>query len=71
MSKLLATLVAAVFATVTLTPVAFAAKHEGDMKKDQKKAQVDKGTSAQGAVQKKDAKKAQDKKGAKKAEEKK
>ena len=45
MSKLIATIVAAVFATVAATPVAFAAKHEmkkeemkkEEMKKDAKK----------------------------------
>jgi hypothetical protein len=46
MSKLLTAVLAAVFAVVTVSPVAFAQ----DQKKDQKKAQVDKGTPAQGTV---------------------
>ena len=50
MSKLLTAVLAAVFAMVTVSPVAFA--------QDQKKAQVDKGTPAQGTVQKKDQTKA-------------
>ena len=50
MSKLLTAVLAAVFAVVTVSPVAFAQ----EMKKDQKKAQVDKGTPMQGTVQKKD-----------------
>ena len=50
MSKLLTAVLAAVFAVVTISPVAFA--------QDQKKAQVDKGTPAQGTVQKKDQTKA-------------
>jgi pentapeptide MXKDX repeat protein len=54
MSKLLTAVLAAVFAVVTVSPVAFAQ----DQKKDQKKAQVDKGTPAQGTVQKKDQTKA-------------
>jgi hypothetical protein len=66
MSKIIATLVAAVFAVASVTPVAFAQ----DQKKDQKKAQVHKGTPEQGTMQKKEQagkKKAE----AKKAEEKK
>jgi stringent starvation protein B len=57
MSKLLTAVLAAVFAVVTVSPVAFAQ----DQKKDQKKAQVDKGTPAQGTVQKKDQTKAKQK----------
>lgn len=52
MSKLITTLLAAVFAAVTLSPVALAQ----DQKKDQKKAQVHKGTPEQGTVQKKEGK---------------
>jgi hypothetical protein len=37
MSKLLITLLAAVFAVVTVTPVAFADKHEMEKKGEQKK----------------------------------
>ena len=37
MSKLLSLLLAAVFAAVTITPVAFAAKHEGEKKDEMKK----------------------------------
>jgi hypothetical protein len=55
MSKLLATLVAALFAVATAAPTAFA--------QDQKKAQVHKGTPEQGTVQKKEQKKAQKKDG--------
>jgi hypothetical protein len=53
MKKLFAAIVAGVFA-VALTSSAIAQ----DQKKDQKKAQVDKGTPAQGTVQKKDQTKA-------------
>lgn len=63
MNKLLAVLVAAVFAMVSLAPLASAAD------KEMKKEQVHKGTPEQGSVQKKDQKKV--KQGQKKAEEKK
>ena len=53
MSKLLSTVVAALFAVAIATPTAFA--------QDQKKEQVHKGTPEQGTVQKKDQKKAQKK----------
>lgn len=55
MSKLLSTLVAALFAVATITPAAFA--------QDQKKEQVHKGTAEQGTVQKKEQQKAQKKDG--------
>lgn len=55
MSKVLSTLVAAIFATMTLSPAAFA--------QDQKKEQVHKGTAEQGTVQKKEQQKAQKKDG--------
>jgi pentapeptide MXKDX repeat protein len=55
MTKTISTLVAAVFAAMTLTPAAFA--------QDQKKEQVHKGTAEQGTVQKKEQQKAQKKDG--------
>jgi len=59
MSKLLTAVLAAVFAMVTVTPVAFADKHE--MKKDEKKTEKKKDTKKKDAP-KKDAKKAEEKK---------
>lgn len=61
MSKFLSAVLAAIFAVVTVTPVAFAAKHE--MKKDEKMEKK--------ADEKKMKKKADEKKGGKKADEKK
>ena len=65
MSKFVSAMIAAIFALVTVTPVAFADKHEmkkGEKmeKKDEKKAEA-----------KKDEKKAEAKKDEKKADEKK
>ena len=42
MSKLLTTLLAAIFAAVTLTPVAFAAKHEREKKEMKKEVKAEK-----------------------------
>jgi len=53
MKKLLAAIVAGMFAVAVTSSVI-----AQDQKKDQKKAQVDKGTPAQGAAQKKDQTKA-------------
>ena len=53
MKKLLAAIVAGMFALAVTAPVI-----AQDQKKDQKKAQVDKGTPAQGTTQKKDQTKA-------------
>jgi hypothetical protein len=53
MKKLLAAIVAGMFAVAVTSSVI-----AQDQKKDQKKAQVDKGTPAQGTVQKKDQQKA-------------
>jgi hypothetical protein len=53
MKRLLAAIVAGMFALAVTSPVI-----AQDQKKDQKKAQVDKGTPAQGTVQKKDQTKA-------------
>jgi mannitol-specific phosphotransferase system IIBC component len=60
MSKLLATLLAAVFAMVTVTPVAFADKHM----KDEAKTEVTKGEEGKKEMKKgEDKKKAEGKKG--------
>ena len=56
MSKLLPTLLAAVFAAVTITPVAFAADKKDEAKKEMKKGE---GKKTEG---KKEAKKGEDKK---------
>jgi hypothetical protein len=56
MSKLLSTLLAAVFAAVTITPVAFAADKKDEAKKEMKKGE---GKKTEG---KKEAKKGEDKK---------
>jgi Ni/Co efflux regulator RcnB len=56
MSKLLSTLLAAVFAAVTITPVAFAADKKDEAKKEMKKGD---GKKAEG---KKEAKKGEPKK---------
>jgi Ni/Co efflux regulator RcnB len=56
MSKLLSTLLAAVFAAVTITPVAFAADKKEEAKKEMKKGE---GKKTEG---KKEAKKGEDKK---------
>ena len=61
MSKLLTTLLAAVFAAVTVTPVAFAAKH--DMEKKEVKAEK----KAEKAAEKKKAETADEKKAARAA----
>jgi len=53
MKRLLAAIVAGMFALAATSPVI-----AQDQKKDQKKAQVDKGTPAQGTAQKKDQTKA-------------
>jgi len=53
MKRLLAAIVAGMFALAVTSPVI-----AQDQKKDQKKAQVDKGTPAQGTAQKKDQTKA-------------
>ena len=68
MSKLVSALLAAVFAVVTVTPVAFAAKHE--MKKEEATKEMKKGEGKK----KSEGKKGEQKKkgeGKKKAEEKK
>ncbi|MBI4206523.1 MAG: hypothetical protein HY527_15995 [Betaproteobacteria bacterium] len=56
MSKLLSTLLAAVFAAVTITPVAFAAEKKDEAKKEMKKGE---GKKTEG---KKEAKKGEPKK---------
>ena len=67
MSKLLATLVAALFATVTVTPVAFADKHM----KDEGKKEMTKGEGKKEEKGKGDEKKGEGKKEEKKGEDKK
>ena len=59
MSKLLITLLAAVFAAVTVTPVAFAAKHEMETKKEEGKKKSE-GKKSEG--KKSEGKKAEEKK---------
>jgi Ni/Co efflux regulator RcnB len=61
MSRLLSTLLAAVFAAVTITPVAFAADKSDDAKKEMKKSDTKK-TDAKKTDSKKKAKKNEDKK---------
>ncbi|MBI2295134.1 MAG: hypothetical protein HYU76_03610 [Betaproteobacteria bacterium] len=55
MSKLLTTLLAAVFAAVTITPVAFAAKHEMEKKEMKKEVKAAEKKKAQTADEKKAA----------------
>ena len=66
MSKFVSAMIAAIFALVTVTPVAFADKHE--MKKGEK---MEKKAEAKKDEGKKDEKKAEAKKDEKKADEKK
>jgi hypothetical protein len=60
MSKLLPTLLAAVFAAVTITPVAFAADKKDEAKKEMKKSDAKKSDAKK--TTKKKAKKGEDKK---------
>ena len=60
MSKLLSTLVAAVFAAVTITPVAFAAEKKDEAKKEMKKSDTKKSDAKK--TTKKKSKKGEDKK---------
>jgi hypothetical protein len=69
MSKLLATVLAAVFAVVTITPVAYAMKHEGEKK--EMKAEKKKGEPKKKGEGKKKAEPKKKGEGKKKAEEKK
>lgn len=60
MSKLLSTLVAAVFAAATITPVAFAADKKDEAKKEMKKSDTKKSDAKK--TTKKKSKKGEDKK---------